>query len=526
MAATLVDLSNFQSALGENLRAHASTVRAHKIIEEIGAPLPLAISFNNLATDAHMQGRYEEALKFYNQGIKLARQAASLLRETIILLGQADLFNDLGLVLQPAELYGQALRMATQFDNPRWIRYGCIQTGLLHRRRGGGDLPHQWLKRALSLGEGEMENPDLRIQLAALEIGTSSARAEEDLQELLKNRETALDAEQKTLALYFLAKALYITDEREDANKVLVELMSWAGGNGTEQLVAAELAADDEFRNFSRGQMLGSTVMTTILHRIDTMHSLAAQYEDEDEKAVITPRIVITTLGTFSMERGTTKLTDIKPLAREVFVYLLDNERVDREVLMETFWPQHPPGRQVANLYTAIYSLRRALGKDTVTLEGSVYGIDPDLQIEYDAARFERAASVAEGLPPGDPRRFFALTEAINSYAGAFLPEVSTEWVIEKRRELEFRFLEMLIAHAEEALTRNQPLIGLNSLRQALALDPYRDDINLHYLETLGLLERRSEIVAHYQSYVQLLSNELGLDPPDSVRVLYSRLIE
>ena len=96
---------------------------------------------------------------------------------------------------------------------------------------------------------------------------------------------------------------------------------------------------------------------------------------------------------------------------------------------------------------------------------------------------------------------------------------------MERRRGLGFSFLELLTTHAEEALVRNQPLRALGSLRRALALDPYRDDINLRYLETLGLLERRSEIVAHYQQYVQLLSNELGLDPPESVRVLYSRLI-
>jgi DNA-binding SARP family transcriptional activator len=29
----------------------------------------------------------------------------------------------------------------------------------------------------------------------------------------------------------------------------------------------------------------------------------------------------------------------------------------------------------------------------------------------------------------------------------------------------------------------------------------------------------------HYQRYVRLLSEELGLDPPEAVRELYSRLI-
>jgi len=132
---------------------------------------------------------------------------------------------------------------------------------------------------------------------------------------------------------------------------------------------------------------------------------------------------------------------------------------------------------------------------------------------------------VAESLPRGDPRRFFALTEAINSYGGRFLGEFASDWVLERRRELEGRFLDLLLQHGEEALVRDQPLRAVNSLRRALTIDSYRDDLNMLYLEALGRLERRSEIVAHYQTYVRLLADELGLDPPDSLRELYTRLI-
>jgi DNA-binding SARP family transcriptional activator len=525
LATAIMDLSYYQSALGNAINAHATTVRAHKIWENIGAPLPLAVSYNNLATDAHMQGRFEDALNLFNQGIKFARQAASIRREANSLFGQADLFNDLGLPLQSAEIYGQGLRLATQLDDRRLIRYGCIQTSVLHRRTGSSDLPHQWIKRAMTVSENQLNNPDIKVHLAALQIGPITKNAIEELDQLAKDQKAGLDANQRTLVLYFLSRAYYEKEDFENAHRTMEELMSWAGGNGTEQIIAAELAAEDKFREFCRMQMLGSPVMSMVIHRIDTMRALAQEYSETGEEISIAPRLVFNTLGECTLSHGADRLTDLKPLAREVLIYLVDNGQVDRDVLLETFWPQYPPGRQVSNLYTAIYSLRRALGKGAVILDGSVYSIQPELNIEYDVARFERAASISEGLPPGDPRRFFAITEAINSYGGSFLPEFTTEWVVERRRGLGFRYLELLISHAEEALVRNQPSRALGSLRTALNIDPYRDDINLRYLETLGLLERRSEIVAHYQQYVQLLSNELGLDPPESVRVLYTRLI-
>jgi len=105
------------------------------------------------------------------------------------------------------------------------------------------------------------------------------------------------------------------------------------------------------------------------------------------------------------------------------------------------------------------------------------------------------------------------------------LPEYSSDWVLERRRDLELRYLDLLAHHAQEALVRDQPLRAINTLRQALQIDPYRDDTNLWFLEALGRLGRRSEVVAHYQRYIRLLADELGIDPPEPVRELYTRLI-
>jgi DNA-binding SARP family transcriptional activator len=199
---------------------------------------------------------------------------------------------------------------------------------------------------------------------------------------------------------------------------------------------------------------------------------------------------------------------------------------VERDELLEAFWFDVPVDRQVASLYTAMHNIRRILPEEIIHIDGSVYRLNPGFVIEYDVADFERAVLVAEGMPLGDPRRLFALTEAIHSYTGSFLPEFMTKWVLERRRELEERYLDMLTLHADESITRGHPLRSLESLRQALKLAPLRDDLNLQYLQLLGQLERRSEAVGHYQKYVQLLADELGLDPPDSVRDAYSQLIK
>jgi two-component SAPR family response regulator len=503
--------------------ANATGQRAHAIEVSLGAPMPLALSFNNLGFQAHLGGHYQDALELFNEGLMNARRGASGYHESLILLGQADIFSDLNLALQAAELYGQGLMVATEIDNIWLIRYGCLQTSVLHRRRGSRALAKDWLARAISVGGAESPPPEVQIQLSALEIPSRPDHAASVLRANLDSG--GFEANQHALALLFLGKACHVSGDMNAARQELDAALAFAGANGMEQVLAGELAFDEELREFMRVQLRGNPTVSVILRRIDTMYAIAQQYQlgKEDEYA---PDILrFQALGKVEVINVLSDSNELKPLAREVLFFLVDRGSVERDVLLETFWPHYPPGRQVANLHTAIYSLRRLLGKEMVRHEGSVYSIMVESKIEYDVQRFERAAQVASGLPPGDPRRMFALTEAINSYAGPFLPEFGSEWVVERRRELELRYLDLLGEHAQEALVRDQPDRALRTLRQALDLDPLRDDTNLRYLEALGRLGRRSELVEHYQSYSRLLSNELGLDPPEPMRELYARLI-
>jgi two-component SAPR family response regulator len=266
--------------------------------------------------------------------------------------------------------------------------------------------------------------------------------------------------------------------------------------------------------------------LSVIHHRIETMKVVADEHHGRaPEPEDVTVKLELHALGQSAVLVGGATLAELKPLAREILFFLIDRQRVERDILLETFWPHYNLGRQISNLHTAIYSLRRLLGKDTIAQAGTVYSVMAGLAIEYDVVRFERAAGVAAALPPGDPRKLFALTAALNSYGGQFLPDFASDWVLERRRRLELTYLDLLATHADEAMGRDQPLKALATLRQALEIDPLRDDTNRRFLEALGRLGRRSELVVHYQRYVRLLSEELGLDPPESVRELYSRLI-
>ena len=525
LAQVLFDLAIFQNAMGKPLEFQATSLRAHRILERLGTPLPLAISYNNLAVSAHLEGRYDQAFQLFTEGLKFAHRAASQTRQTLILYSQADLFCDLGLHYQAAELYDQGLRLATSLDHLEFIHYGFVQTGALHRRCKTGRLPLEWLERASNLDRHGDPPVAVAIQSAAVSIASSPLEAERRLTELLQFPKTKLPAHERALILHLLARAALTSRQGDQAKTYLEEALNWAGGHGVEQYLAGEMMYDNEFHTFAKRSLPDHPIMSIVTQRVELMRTVARNYQTIPQEESETAQLRLHALGSSDVYKGATRVPDLEPLPRQLLFYLADHRQVDRDELLETFWRDVPVGRQVSSLYTAMHGIRRAINGGIIQIDGSLYSLTPDTPIKYDVAEFERAAHVAESMPPGDPRRFFALTEAINVYSGPFLPEYATDWVLEQRRFLENRLMKLLTLHVEEALARGQTLQAVHSLRAALIIDPLRDDINLRYLELLGQLDRRSEVISHYQRYVRLLADELGLDPPEPVRELYTRLI-
>jgi ATP/maltotriose-dependent transcriptional regulator MalT/two-component SAPR family response regulator len=522
----LFDLSLYQNALGKHLEKQATNLRTHNILIEIGAPLPLAISYNNFAVSAHADGRFDEAFQFFSEGLKFAHQAASPIFQAIILYGQADLFSDLGLHYQAAELYAQGLRLVTPLDHLDLIRYGYVQTSALHRRCGTGKLPIEWLKRAKSLDLHGDQPAMVKIQMAAAMMETTPEEAKATLMEILQEPHGELHANERTLLLYFLARTSLFKDEPYESKAYLQQAMDWAGIHGEEQCLAGEMMYDVEFREFAFQNLPEHPITAVLYQRLEQMKAIGRRYQEMPQEVGGVGHLRLTAFGASEIMYQGQRISGIEPLPKQLVFYLADRGGVERDELLETFWFDVPIGRQTASLYTAMHNIRRFLPEDVIRIEGSTYELNPGFMTKYDVADFEHACRVVNDMPPGDPRRLFALTEAIHTYTGGFLPEFLTDWVVERRRELERRYLDMLTLHADEALTRGHLLQSLESLRQALKLAPLRDDLNLQYLQLLGQLERRSEAVGHYQKYVQLLADELGLDPPESIREAYSQLIK
>ena len=250
LVAALVDLYMIQSAQGKV--QEAAKTRDH-VLEEarnLGSPLPLAVALGNKAMGEHASGEFESALQYGREALKYSRQSASPLREAIALLRQADVFSDIGLTLQAAELYRQSLDILLEVDDVHWIRYGCVQASVLHRRHGGAGVAHEWLKRAIVVGGSKKVPSSVRIQRSALELEAAPEQSIKNLRTLVRKSKQNLEPEELTQVYFFLARAAFEMNNEGRSIQTFVESLTHAGRFGTEQIIAAELRFDENFASF------------------------------------------------------------------------------------------------------------------------------------------------------------------------------------------------------------------------------------------------------------------------------------
>jgi len=184
-----------------------------------------------------------------------------------------------------------------------------------------------------------------------------------------------------------------------------------------------------------------------------------------------------------------------------------------------------PAGRAQANLYQTLYRIRRAIGADVIVLKNQICRFAENVNIEYDVFVFEKSARYALELPITDRRRLTELEQAASVFRGEYLKDVPVDWASQRREELNQLFLTVIRETADECITLCRYEEARESTARGLEIDPFRDEVHQRMLKILAALGRKHEVVDHYQKYVLLLRNDLGLDPPLETRALYDSLI-
>jgi DNA-binding SARP family transcriptional activator len=230
-------------------------------------------------------------------------------------------------------------------------------------------------------------------------------------------------------------------------------------------------------------------------------------------------------LGPLEVTRGdrAVALGGAKQRSLLAMLLLHANQVVSRDRLIDALWGAHPPLTCNKSIQVYVSRLRKATGDNRLVTQppGYVLYLEPP---EFDLARFERLVAGARGAPPGLAAA--KLREGLELWRGPALSDLAYEQFaqadIARLEELRLAALEQRI-EADLALGGHSELVG--ELEALVSVHPLRERFRYQLMLTLYRCSRQAEALDAYRDARRELSEELGLEPSESLRRLEEAIL-
>jgi DNA-binding SARP family transcriptional activator len=218
---------------------------------------------------------------------------------------------------------------------------------------------------------------------------------------------------------------------------------------------------------------------------------------------------------------------------RSLFKYLVTHRDPwpQREVLMDTFWPDAPPAAARNSLNVAVHGLRRAFRAcatgPVVVLEGGAYRLDQEIRLWLDVDEFELHATTGRRLEAaGELSGAVAAYErAVALYQGDFLADDPYEdWPVLPREQLLLTYLDVLDRLSGCYFGQHQYGACVALCRQLVARDPCREDAHRRLMRCYSRQGQPHLALRQYQACVDALHQELLVDPEPATTDLARQL--
>lgn len=219
---------------------------------------------------------------------------------------------------------------------------------------------------------------------------------------------------------------------------------------------------------------------------------------------------------------------------KAIFKYLLIHRQrpVHREILMDLFWPEVDPEPARRSLYQAIYMLRQTLQADEpefpfILCEDSAYRLNPEIDLWLDSHAFDRHYQRGQQLE-GQRRLPEAVEEfqaAERLYEGDFLSEdIYEEWTLVHRENLRHAYLDVLDRLSQYYCAQEKFAMCITYCQKILSVDSCREDAHRRLMRAYLGQGKRHLALRQYQRCVEVLAQELDVDPMPATVDLYKQM--
>ena len=288
-------------------------------------------------------------------------------------------------------------------------------------------------------------------------------------------------------------------------------------------------------RSVKSSRLITQLVPQLSLSNLTSVMALETVDKQEIVEIVAQTRLTVYVMGSFEVyindqpvgEWGNRK-------ARLIFKYLLMNrkQRVSKEVLMDTFWPDSDTDSARNNLNVTIYALRRTLqDRDPdfshILFEDDSYFLNPDMVLWIDYEKFVEQAEQGKLLEVEGQidQAIDAYQIATTHYRGDLLSEIAYEdWIMVQRQNLQNTYLHMLDVLCKYHFEQADYETSINVSHQMIAIDSCHEEAHRHLMRCYERQGHRHLALRQYHLCKEALKRELEADPSDETTALFERI--
>ncbi len=500
---------------------------------KLGNTGSLALALNNLGFHYHQYSDYDRALATFQEGLSVVARVTNHRAESYLLWSMGDLQRDRGAYHEARQMYNRSLEI-NDTSEPYLSSSVLISLSVLERWQGNYREAIALATEAAALADKYslgLLKAQAQGAIWAARLPTDSEHAYHKLTKLAAQlREGGLQTELMQM-LILCAHAALLNANARAAQDHLDEALELAHRLGSAQTLAAEIIRNTVLETLVKPRQPEHRLLVNALKLLrDARYKPPAPLPKQTATLLSqdTFKLRILTLGQEVVERDGSRVTTSDwraNAARELFFYLLFCGPVSREEINLEFWPDSSSSRSRSRFHTTLYRARHALGENIIVYQDEIYRLNPDTEIWCDAQEMETLTTQARLLSPRDARTEDLWRKAASLYKGDFLLAMDTDWVVTRRESLREAFIEALIGTGECARARSDFRAALHAFKQALDIEPYREDINRAIMICYADLGERHQILTHLQKLRERLRQDLAVEPSQETIELANRLL-
>ncbi len=517
---TLADIGYFALSVGNIFEAQKSYLEAVDLTKKMrGNYIDIAMANNNIAYLHFLLGKYYEAWKYYLQAMEISKNNDLKRYSAFILNGQADVLREIGEKELAYETYLQAQSIADHLGEAGALAEAFSGLADVEMDQGLFNQAMFYLREIARVQQGDINSPPYQVRFAKIYylMGQTNLALKAFYQAFTHWGEPLTPNQQSAEALFYYSLALQASQNQTQAADKMQQALEIVALLGYDQFLVNAIRANLENVQ-AIAVRVGSRQMENLIERASTPLPTLKQLVSQVETETLEDEIYLH-VSAFNQENVRLNGVYIQNRvwssvgARALFFYILDRKQVRKEEIALEFWPDFSTSKVNSNFHATLWRVRNALGiKNIISFEDDHYQINPHVHLYYDAAEFDLLIQQIKKTQSIIEKRTF-VRQAIELYQGDFLPGIDMPWADERRRDLQFNYLNILSDYADDCFEKHSFSEALESYQQIVQLEPYQEPSHLKIMQCLTKMGEKNLALLHFHEYSNRLAEELRLSP-------------